>query len=69
MSKQCDICGGRGTVLTGVEARNMRTSRRKTLGQVSAKMGISLSFLGDLETGRRNWTAELEAKLLAALKA
>ena len=68
MSNQCDKCGGRGTILTGREAKNLRKSRDKTLDEVSRKMGISLSFLGDLESGRRSWTAELEAKLMGALK-
>lgn len=54
--------------MTGTEARNMRASRKKTLAELSAKMGISLSFLADLETDRRSWTADLEEKLRTALK-
>ena len=54
--------------MTGREAKNLRKSRDKTLDEVSKRMGISLSFLGDLESGRRSWTAELEAKLMGALK-
>ena len=68
MSKPCEKCGGRGSLLTGNEARNMRASHKKTLAELSAKMGISLSFLADLETDRRSWTADLEEKLRGALK-
>jgi len=64
----CPKCGGRGTVISGVEARNMRVSRRLTLAQVSKKMGISLPYLANLEQGIKDFNYELEDKFRLALK-
>ena len=47
---------------TGAAMRAKREASRKTLREVSAKMGISSAYLGDLERGFRNWTV---AKVMA----
>ncbi len=49
----------------------MRTKREesgKSLREVSAKMGISAAYLGDLERGFRNWTVTKAMAFEKALK-
>ena len=60
MVKQtCPHCGGTGEKIDFKEIAGRRNEKGLTLREVSAKMGISLQYLSDLEHGRRNWDAEL----------
>jgi transcriptional regulator with XRE-family HTH domain len=49
----------------GAKLRELRTSRRRTLAQVSQGTGLSASFLGDMERGRTRPSVE-SIKTLAA---
>lgn len=68
MSKPCPRCNGTGKTITGLEARNWREHAGLTLSQVSKNMGISLTYLSDLEHDRRPWNHKLIAKLHKAAK-
>lgn len=68
MSTKCPKCGGTGKLIASIEARNMRVSRKLTLAKVAKAMGISVQYLSDLETGKRDWDTELEHIFRSALK-
>lgn len=68
MSVTCYRCGGKGTVLSGDEARAMRVKKGLGLVQTARQMGIASGYLSDLEHGNRLWSPGLEEKLRAALK-
>ncbi len=52
---------------TGESARNQRKTRGKLLKDVAEAMGISLSYLSDLERGKRNWDQPLADKFTIAM--
>lgn len=70
-TKACHCCAGSGTELdhkaVGAEMRAMRKSRKKTLRDVSVKMGICAPYLCDLELGYRKWRPELIVQFKKAL--
>ena len=51
---------------TGAEISDARGDI--TQAAIAAQMGITASYLCDLEKGRRAWTADLHARACAALK-
>ncbi len=62
--KKCPKCKGTGYIQDDAEiGKALSIKRRKallTLREVSAKMDISISYLSDLEHGRKKWSAKLE---------
>lgn len=65
--KQCDKCGGTGQLLDPIRLKRQR--RRAELSQrtMAKRMGITASYLCDLEHGRRDWNAQLDERFRAAL--
>lgn len=68
MGLTCQRCGGKGTVLSGDEARAMRVKKGLGLVETAKQMGIASGYLSDLEHDHRMWNPGLEARLKAALK-
>jgi len=70
--ERCVHCGGGGLRVddkaTGKRAREWREERQLSQEQVARSMGISASYLSDLERGKRTWGTELLAAAKAALK-
>lgn len=54
--------------MVGREMRSFREDQERTLLQVSLMMKLSLSYLSDLERGRRNWNEQLIQKFKEACK-
>lgn len=46
-------------IATGEAVRNHRKELGLTLKEMAAKLGISVSYLFALETGRSNWSSKL----------
>lgn len=69
--KPCPRCQGTGEVIDhaaiGAEMQAKRKASKMTLVQMGNLMGLSFSYICDLEHGRRNWSEELKSKYLAAL--
>jgi len=67
----CPTCQGTGTVRSDEEIGADIRQRRLTLGlsvaAVARVIGISRPYLGDLELGRRHWTARLLHGAVTAL--
>lgn len=61
-SEPCDRCGGTGKAIdqlaTGQRLRAERKTRRVSLAIVAEQMGYSVSFVSDLEFGRRLWSGD-----------
>jgi hypothetical protein len=59
---KCKPCNGTGRVpdrrAIGKKFNAMRRDARLTLRAVAVKMGISISYLSDMEQGRKNWSRE-----------
>lgn len=70
--KPCHCCGGSGTELdqakVGLELRNRRVVRRRSLNETARRMGISGPYLSDLERGRRNWSPALIQRFEKAIE-
>lgn len=71
--EKCKHCGdGREIdhVLTGEQAREMRTASGMSQKEVAEAMDppISQQYLGDLEKGRRNWLPILVERFEAVVK-
>lgn len=67
--KTCDGCNGSGRVLTGRQARKLRTKAAMTLKQVALKMGVSIVYVSDLERGQRNFRGTTTLGFLKAVGA
>lgn len=71
-TKPCHCCAGSGRelnhVAVGSEMRALREFHRLTLAGMSNRMKLSLSYLSDLERGRRNWNDDLITKFKEACK-
>jgi len=56
----CERCAGTGKeiddISTGAAMRLLRKKSGRTLIQVAAEMDYSVSFISDLEFGKRHWT-------------
>ena len=61
--KKCDKCWGTGMPIdheqVGLEAYRARVDRCEGLEKAAGRMGISVSYLSLLESGKRTWTREL----------
>jgi hypothetical protein len=68
MSKTCVLCGGTGKIITGSEAKSIREKKNLTLRQVSEAMGCALTYLSDLENGRKAWSHDWETRFRKACK-
>ncbi len=64
----CPQCGGDGIIPKGSSLRVERKKARKGLTETAERMGISNTYLCDLEHGRRGWSPELVDKFRKALK-
>lgn len=62
-TKPCHCCTGTGKELdhaaVGASMRRLRTARGLSLQEISRRLDLSLSYVSDLERGRRNWNDEL----------
>jgi transcriptional regulator with XRE-family HTH domain len=63
----CSKCGGSGLEINAEQLRTRRLVAEISLSETARRMGISVSYLNDLEKGRRNWDRELLAKFNKAL--
>jgi len=67
----CRNCGGSGQepnhLQIGSDLRGLRRKAELTLGDVSIKTGLSVSYLSDLERGFRRWTVALQETYRKAL--
>jgi predicted transcriptional regulator len=52
---------------TGQEARRSREAVQVSLRKMATKMGISASYLSELENGKRNWRENLVEQFRDAL--
>ena len=63
-NKPCHCCDGSGqetdNVKLGRSLSGLRLRKAYTLRAFAREMGISHTFLWQLENGKRNWTPELE---------
>lgn len=63
MSKTCHCCGGTGVdidgVITGESMRDLRLALRLNQSSVAKELGVSNSYVSQLESGKRKWTPEL----------
>jgi transcriptional regulator with XRE-family HTH domain len=68
----CTCCHGTGLQLDhkaiGEELGELRKSKRKTLKEVAGVLGVTSSFLCDLEHGKRYWTPKRIAEFKLALQ-
>lgn len=55
----CPRCGGGGVIPKPDTLREKRKKARKGLNETARKMGISGTYLCDLEHGRRAWDGDL----------
>lgn len=59
-TKSCPRCSGTGQVqddaALGAELRQLRVAACVSLWQVASQMGFSVSYISDLEHGRKAWT-------------
>ena len=53
---------------TGEAVWTERKSRRLTLRECGRKLGVSASYVCDLENGRRNWGSPIGKKYLALME-
>lgn len=69
----CDACAGEGRMPDGSTGKVLRSEREKagiTQAVVAEAMGISTSYVSDLEADNRDWSHELVVRYrLAVLKA
>jgi transcriptional regulator with XRE-family HTH domain len=70
--QQCHCCNGSGVEKNhktlGQSMRNSRIKAGLSLRKMAKKIGISFSFLAQLERGNRHWTQDVEYKFLKALE-
>lgn len=57
---KCPRCGGSGEVedegVLGMKMRVLRKDAGVTLREMARRIGVSASYLSDLELGRRRWS-------------
>jgi transcriptional regulator with XRE-family HTH domain len=55
----CPKCGGYGYLIKGIILRRMRLAIPFTLKRISEEIGYTVSYLSDIERGKRNVTPEI----------
>lgn len=56
---KCKTCGGTGEKITAVQMLTLRQVSGLSQKDCAAAMGISASYLSDLEKGKRDWNTDL----------
>lgn len=68
----CDACDGTGRCMdhaaTGNMWRQARLVKGVTLRSIAREMGLSASYISDLELGRRKWSTSLCQRYAVALE-
>jgi predicted transcriptional regulator len=64
----CNHCGGTGGLPTGPSLAAARKAASVSQKEVASRMGVTASYLCDLETGRRDWNYELVEEFERAIK-
>jgi len=64
----CPRCGGTGGLPTGESLASARKAIPVAQKVVAARMGVTASYLSDLEAGRRDWNYELVEQFERALR-
>ena len=69
---RCLRCNGTGKEPNqkrlGKQARENRIAAKKTVQALADLMGLSISYISDLELGKRNWNTDLIKRFNAAIK-
>jgi len=52
--QECPCCAGRGKILPPEALRSLRVARSVSLSELSRSSGVSVTYLSDVERGRRN---------------
>ena len=69
---RCPKCNGAGAIedpaTCGMRLRLARKKARKGLREVAEAMGISATFLHDMEVGNRGWTLSRIVQFTKAIK-
>jgi len=69
--KVCPKCGGTGTIqddkILGAQLKKKREKAGLPLREVARQMGLSASYICDLEHGRRSWSADLKKRYHGAV--
>ena len=72
MSQKCQNCFGTGyepdQAVVGRKMRKLRVKSGFQIAPLAHAMGISPSYLSDLERGRRDWTLTLRKRFTAAVR-
>lgn len=67
----CPKCGGSGKVQNpayiGILLRQLRLRQKVSLRGISQRMGLSHTYIYELECGRKAWTPELARRYRSAL--
>lgn len=66
---ECPRCSGAGWIPDGNEIREYRVNAGLPMRAVAKQMGVSISYVADLELGRRKWSQDLGQRYLDAVKA
>jgi len=64
----CPRCGGTGGLPTGESLASARKAIPVAQKVVAERMGVTASYLSDLEAGRRDWNYELVEEFERALR-
>lgn len=67
---RCSKCNGSG-VEAQIDGATMRTAREKanvSMGQMARELGLSVTYVSDLERGYRLFSEDLARRFLAVLK-
>lgn len=64
---KCKRCNGTGVEADAEDIKDSRERAQLTQQQAAKRMGISASYLSDLENGRRDWDSDLLEKFYAML--
>lgn len=67
----CQTCGGSGKTVDHADigrwVKGYRERASKTLREVANPLNVSISYLSDLEHGRRAWNHDLFERVLSAI--
>ena len=63
----CSLCGGPRAFVDGTALRVMRQRRGVSLRKLGSALGLTASYLCDLELNRRHCSLKLAARIMSAL--